>query len=75
MAKSNLTDLEVEQEIARLRSSEAFKVAEKYQKYQYRRRQYMYGLRCQVKKGLELMRQGYTLENIEQKLREEDEVY
>ena len=65
MAKDYLTDLEVEQEIERLRGSEAVKLARKEQYIRNRQRQYLYTLRTLEKRGKALMAQGITLENID----------
>lgn len=70
MAKESLTDDQVEQEISRLRGSEAVKLAFKYEAYQYRRRQYMYALRQKEKKGLRLMQEGIRLDNLEDMMQE-----
>lgn len=63
MAKQ-LTDLEVEVEIARLRGSEAVKLAKKAEAIANRRRQYMYCLRVYERRGLELMANGVTMESL-----------
>ena len=70
MARESLTDEQVEQEIERLRGSEAVKLAYKYEAYQYRRRQYMYTLRQKEKKGLRLMQEGIRLDNLEDMMQE-----
>lgn len=70
MARETLTDEQVEQEIERLRSSEAVKLVYKYEAYQYRRRSYMYRLRNQEKKGLKLMREGINMDNLDEFLQE-----
>lgn len=64
MAKDFLTDYEVEQEIERLRNSEAVKLARKEQRIRYRQRQYLYTLRMLEKRGRALMEQGITLETL-----------
>lgn len=63
--KDYLTDSQVEAEIERLLDSDAVKLAKKEQQIKYRRRQYMYTLRGLEKRGKELMKQGFDLENIE----------
>lgn len=73
MARESLTDDQVEQEIARLRGSEAVKLAFKYEAYQYKRRQYLYALRQKEKKGLQLMRDGVSLDNLEGTMQEDGE--
>ena len=65
MAKEFLTDQQIEIEIERLTNSEEVKLARAEQKIKYKRRQYMYQLRCMEKRGKQLMAEGYYLENIE----------
>ena len=64
MAKG-LTDMQVEQEIARLNQSPYVKLARKEEKIKYRRRQYLYCLRQYEKKGKELANAGITIEILE----------
>ncbi len=59
-----LTDAEVEIEIERLRFSEDVKLARVEQRLKYRKRQYLYTLRCLEKKGKELRSQGITIDNL-----------
>ena len=66
MAKLNLTDEEVEQEIDRLRKSPLVKLAKKEEAIRMRRRQYLYTLRGYEKKGKELSEAGMTIELLEQ---------
>lgn len=70
MAKSMgmMTDAQVEEEIKRLWDTDAVKLAKKEQQIKYRRRQQLYSLRVMEKHGKELMEQGITFENIEEKL-------
>jgi hypothetical protein len=68
MAKDILTDAQVELEIDRLMNSKAVKLAKKEAQIKYKRRQYMYQLRTFEKRGKELTKQGYTLDNIEERL-------
>ena len=56
------TPKDVDAEIERLRGSVAVKIAKK----EMSRRQYMYGLRNLEKRGLALMKQGYTLDSIKE---------
>ena len=70
MAKLNLTDEEVEQEIDRLRKSPLVKLAKKEETIRMRRRQYLYTLRGYEKKGKELSEAGMTIELLEQLDRE-----
>lgn len=64
MPKDFLTDEQVELEIERLSESPAVMLAKQEQRIKYRRRQYMYQLRCFEKRGKELMAQGITLDNL-----------
>jgi polysaccharide deacetylase 2 family uncharacterized protein YibQ len=66
--KFGLTDEQVEVEIERLLNSDAVKLAKKETRIKLRRRQYMYTLRVMEKRGLELKKQGVTLDNIEKTL-------
>lgn len=68
MPKDILTDAQVELEIDRLMNSKAVKLAKKEAQIKYKRRQYMYQLRTFEKRGKELTKQGYTLDNIEERL-------
>ena len=60
-----LTDEQVEREIERLSQSEAVKLARREQRIKYRRRQQLYTLRAYEKRGIELMKNGVTLENLD----------
>lgn len=65
MAKrSFLTDLEVEQEIARLTTSTEVALAKREIHLKHKRRQYLYTLRVLEKRGKELAASGVTMENI-----------
>lgn len=68
MRKADLTDSEVELEIARLNASEEVRLAKLEIRIKYKRRQHMYGLRWLEKRGAELMAQGIDAENIEERL-------
>lgn len=57
-----LTDEQVEEEIARLKSDEYVKLAKEEERIRYRRRQYLYQLRQYQKKGKELAEAGITVE-------------
>ena len=59
------TDEEVEAEIERLRKNEFVKLAKKEERLRYKRRQYLYTLRCYEKKGRELAASGITMEMLE----------
>lgn len=60
MAKSNITDEQVEQEIARLQNSPYVKLAQQERRLRERRRMYLYGLRQLEKKGKALSEAGIT---------------
>lgn len=68
MAKEIFTDEQVEMEIARLRQTEEVKLAEKVQRIKYKRRLYMSNLRYLEKVGAKLLADGFTLDNIEEKM-------
>ena len=68
MKKDFLTDEQVEMEISRLWQSDEVRLAKKETNIKYRRRQQLYQLRLMEKRGAELMKQGYTFENIEQRM-------
>ena len=65
MKREAISDVEVEIEIARLRSTEEVKLAEKEIRIKNRRRCYMAQLRTLEKRGKELKRMGVTAENME----------
>lgn len=65
MAKTYLTDEQVEAEIEKLKKSDFVKLAKKDEQIRYRRRQYLYGLRQYEKKGKELAKAGITIEMLE----------
>ena len=65
MRRENLTDEQVELEIARLRATEEVKLAEKEIRIKNKRRCYMAQLRYLEKRGAQLKAQGITSENIE----------
>ena len=59
MAKRiEMTDAQVEMEIERLTHSEYVQLARAEQRAKYRRRQYLYQLRCMEKRGMELADKG-----------------
>lgn len=62
MAREYLTDEQVEQEIARLKSSEYVKLARAEARIRTRRRQYMYTLRWLENHGKELEAEGLSLD-------------
>lgn len=73
MSRKALTDLEVEMEIERLSESEAVLLAIQEQRLANKRRQRLYQLRWYEKRGLELQKQGITIEDLK-KQEEEIEV-
>ncbi len=72
MAKRTLTDMEVEQEIARLKASPLVAIAKQEQRLIYKRRQLMYNLRWLENRGRELSELGVTMENIEEQIKRTD---
>lgn len=66
--KDILTDEQVELEIARLQNSNAVKLAKKETQIKYKRRQYMYCLRTLEKRGNQLAKEGYTIDNLEARM-------
>lgn len=60
MAKNNITDEQVEQEIAQLQNSPYVKLAQQERRLRERRRMYLYGLRQLEKKGKALSEAGIT---------------
>lgn len=73
MPNEKLSDQQVESEIARLQDSPYVKLAAKERRVRHRRRMYLYHLRQQDKKGRELAKSGFTLENLEQLIRDTEE--
>lgn len=71
MSRKALTDLEVEMEIERLSESEAVLLAIQEQRLANKRRQRLYQLRWYEKRGLELQKQGITIEDLK---KQEDEI-
>ena len=68
MSKDFLTDEQVDMEIDRLLHSEEVQLAKKEIRIKYKRRQYMYQLRVMEKRGRQLLADGVTLDNIEERL-------
>lgn len=60
MARSNISDEQVEQEIAQLQNSPYVKLAQQERRLRERRRMYLYGLRQLEKKGRALSEAGIT---------------
>lgn len=73
MAKSVLNDEEVEAEIERLKQSEYVKLARKAERIKYKRKQRLYQYQWFENRGKELAKQGYTLENIAERMGEEND--
>ena len=67
MAREFLTDEEVDREIERLNESPAVLLARQEQRIKYRRRQYLYQLRCYEKRGKELQAMGVTYEELKKR--------
>ena len=65
MAKEFLTDEQVEREIERLNASSDVALARRYQRFKYRRRQYLYQLRDLEKRGRALKAAGITQETLD----------
>lgn len=55
----------IDSEIARLRNTEAVKMAEKEMRLIYRKRKYLAQLRWMEKRGKQLMADGWTLDTLE----------
>ena len=68
MRNEMLTDEQVELEIARLWNTPEVKLAKKEQNLKYKRRQQLYQLRIMEKRGAQLILDGVTMENIEDRL-------
>ena len=62
MARATLSDMQVEQEIARLQESPYVKLANRERRVRERRRMYLYSLRQLEKKGKALEEAGITME-------------
>lgn len=65
---SRITDAEVEIEIRKIYDSEAYKLGISEIRYRRKRRELLYTLRGYYRHGLELMAQGYTMENYRDKV-------
>lgn len=62
MARETLSDMQVEQEIARLQESPYVKLANRERRVRERRRMYLYSLRQLEKKGKALEESGITMD-------------
>ena len=65
MARTITPDELVDAEISRLRSTEAVKVAEKEQRFLYRKRKYLAQLRWLERRGKALLAEGWTLDTLD----------
>lgn len=65
MSRKITPDELVDAEIARLRNTEAVKIAQKEQRLLYRKRKYLADLRWLEKRGEKLMADGWTLDTLE----------
>lgn len=65
MSRKITPDELVDAEIARLRNTEAVKMAEKEMRLIYRKRKYLAQLRWMEKRGKQLMADGWTLDTLE----------
>ena len=68
MSKDIMTDEQIEQEITRLKESELVKLAKKEMQIKQRRKKYMWDLRYYERRGRQLAAEGYTLENIAERM-------
>lgn len=68
MLKSFIKDEQIEDEILRLAKSDAVKLAQKEIAINNKRKQLVSELRALEKRGNRLLCDGYTLENIEEKM-------
>lgn len=68
MARDIMTDERVEQEISRLKESEFMKLGRKEEQIKLRRMRYMYNLQRLERRGRQLAAEGYTLENIAERM-------
>ena len=60
--KNYIPDDQLDAEIDLLTHSDAVKLARLEQRIAYKKRQYLYQLRCYEKRGLQLMENGVTME-------------
>lgn len=65
MSRKITPDELVDAEIARLRNTEAVKIAQKEQRLLYRKRKYLADLRWLEKRGKKLIADGWTLDTLE----------
>lgn len=65
MARAYIPDSQVEGEINRLTKSPYVRMARAEQQIKYRRRKYLSQLQAMEKRGMELEKQGYSLDEFE----------
>lgn len=65
MSNGYTPDSQVESEIARLTKSPYVQLARREQQIKYRRRKYLSQLKAMEKRGMELERQGYSLDGFD----------
>ncbi len=68
MLKNYINDEQIEDEILRLAESDAVKLAQAEQAINSKRKQLISEFRKLEKRGEQLLSEGYTLENIEEKM-------
>ena len=73
MAKSNITNEQVEQEIIQLQNSPYVKLAQQERRLRERRRMYLYGLRQLEKKGKAMSEAGITPDILRSMYQNDDE--
>lgn len=73
MRRTFLTEEQVEAEIARLTVTPEVKIARREARLRYKRRQRLYQLRVLEKRGKELLEAGFTIENIDELLAQEEQ--
>lgn len=65
MARAYIPDSQVEEEINRLTKSPYVRMARAERQIKYRRRKYLSQLQAMEKRGMELEKQGYSLDEFE----------
>lgn len=63
-----VTDEQVEEEIVALRNDEYVQLAKAEERMRYKRRQYLYKLRNYRKKGIELSKCGFSIEDFSREI-------
>lgn len=66
MAKAYIPDSRVEEEIARLTKSPYVRLARREHQILYRRRKYLSQLQAMEKRGMELEKQGFSMDDTEE---------